>query len=214
MKSLTPATPHMVILVGLPHSGKSHLATQFSRTFAAPLVSTDDIVETLLSQVSTITLNEANKIADKLAKQHLEEFAKTQTTLIVDTYSARRNERAELAKIAREYGYKTLFVWVQTDEPTRKQRQIKALKKYPETRRQTCVRYTEEQTKHFSNPHSSEPHVVISGKHTFASQAKIILKRLSQPRSTTTQPVERETKSAEPSRSAKIAPRKNRIIVG
>lgn len=164
MKSLSLNNPHAIIMVGVPGSGKSFFAEKFSHTFGMPRVD----IEALLRY----TTNES--IADELLLHVLSEIAKTHTSLLVEAEASSRARRTELAKFFKSKGYETLFVWVQTDNETAKQRTLKSRGVQPE--------YFSAAMKKFSAPHPSEKPLVISGKHTYASQAKIVLKRLSAPR--------------------------------
>lgn len=149
-------------MVGMPGVGKTHFAEQFSETFCAPLVSAHQ-----LEKLSTDT----NAIHAVLLNQ-LKQALKTKQTVVFEGPTDRRVERMELAKLAREFGYKVLFVWVQTDQVTAKQRALKQMdsEKY------------EQYSKRFSAPHDSEQYVVISGRHTYSTQAKTLLKRLTRAR--------------------------------
>lgn len=162
MKSLSLSSPHIIAMVGMPGVGKTHFADQFAETFAAPFINQH------LLEASGIDEPKASEISLKL----LQEIMKTKQTAIYEGTTDRRVDRMELARAAREKGYKVLFVWVQTDPATAKQR---ALKQMPAD---TYERFA----KRFSAPHDSEPCVVISGRHTYATQAKTLLKRLTQPR--------------------------------
>ena len=160
MKPLQPSSPHIIALVGTPGAGKSHFAEEFAKMFHAPLFSADKL-EMLSSDSKAI-----NEVALDLLKQ----FAKTQQTIIFDGATEQRIVRTKIAQIARENGYKLLLVWVQTDPATAKSRWMKA---------HSNETLFEQKLKHFSPPHNSEHCVVISGQHTFNTQARTVLKRLS-----------------------------------
>lgn len=172
MKSLSLATPHMIIMVGIPGSGKSFFAQQFSETFHAPLVSSELIA----------TLASSSLAAAKLAKHQIDELLKTHQSIIIDGLGASRTERSELAKYAHGAGYEPLYVWVQTDLDTAKQRVIKDKNRSPAQR---STESYDAVIKHFAEPTASERAIVISGKHTYATQARIVLKKLSGPRAET-----------------------------
>ena len=161
MKSLSLSQPHAVVMVGIPGSGKSTFAEKFSHTFNAPLVDLDKILPRARDEAA----------ADELLMLQLEEIIRTKSSLIVEADASSRIRRTELAKFLRAHDYEPLFVWVQTDAETAKQRTAKAKKISPEQYISALKR--------FSPPHPSEQAIVISGKHTYASQAKIILKHLS-----------------------------------
>lgn len=181
MKSLNLAKPLVIITVGVPGAGKSFFARQFSETFAAPLVSVDYINYLLNGK---LTDKEKKLVSGKLIDEQLLQLFKTQKTFIFDGGGASKAERLRIRKIAREHGYDTLLVWVQTDEATTKYRSLNRSAKRSGDAYNTSL--TEAQysllTRQFSKPHATEPQVVISGKHTYATQAKVVLKKLVLPR--------------------------------
>lgn len=169
MKALSLSQPHAIIMVGIPGSGKTHFAKKFSDTFNAPMVSLDYVVPHAKDFAS----------AGSLIEQQLTELLKTNQSIILEVNTSTRQNRTELAKLLREAGYAALFVWVQTDKET-------ARKRYARMSPEGSPDF-EESIKHFSPPHEKEHPLVVSGKHTYASQAKVVLSRLSTPRRESTQ---------------------------
>ncbi len=168
MKSLSLTQPHALIMVGIPGSGKSHFADKFADTFHAPYIDHRYISE-----------RSANaKAADEILVHTTQQLMRTHASLIIETDSSSRTRRSELARLVRSAGYAPLFVWVQTDTETARQRFVKSNTGNNDE--------FNARIKSFSPPHESEKAIVISGKHTYATQAKIILKRLSVPRPATT----------------------------
>lgn len=171
MKSLSLSQPHMLVMVGAPGSGKTFFAEKFSETFHAPCVSYDRIQ----------TVSDNNDDASTVYLLHiLQELFKTNHTIIVDGFSGNRSRRTELKRTAEAAGYKTLFIWVQTDEATAKSRKIKESRKLGAP---IDEQEYDQLAASFTPPAANErPVVVISGKHTYATQAKVILKHLAPPR--------------------------------
>jgi len=164
MKSLSLNRPHALIMVGIPGSGKTTFAKQFSETFSAPHIEA--------SALATYARDDAS--SRDLMMHVLAEFMKTGQSLVIDAYADSRRVRTELAKYCRDHGYSPLFIWVQTDPETARQRATRSMRLSKE-------QYDKE-LQSFSAPHASEKPLVISGKHTYASQAKVVLRRLSLPR--------------------------------
>jgi len=171
MKSLSLSKPHLIIMVGVPGSGKSFFADKFAETFHAPIVSREKI---------TAHLGQEAKEADLVARDQLDELLKTQQSIIVDGIADSRSTRGEIAKKARSAGYETLLVWVQTDPATAKSRSTR--KSTDTNSRILPGEQYDRAAKQFAPPTAIEKPVVISGKHTYATQAKVILKKLSEPR--------------------------------
>ena len=160
MKPLSPSLPHIIAMVGAPGSGKTQFAVEFAKIFNSPVVSS--------RQFEVFTDN--TKTISDATLSLLEEFLKTKQTVILDGSTDQRTNRMRINRLAREYGYKVLFVWVQTDPATAKHRWIKTYGGNEES--------FEQRLKQFSAPHSSESYIVISGRHTLSSQARTVLKQI------------------------------------
>src|SRR5699024_182216 len=97
------------------------------------------------------------------------EVCKTNQSIIFDGNTDARVDRMKLAQIAKQAGYATLLVWVQTDPVTAKTRSTRGTKARPGTMSDDSF---ERALKNFTPPNTIEKPLVISGKHTFATQAK------------------------------------------
>ena len=186
MKSLSLTTPHVIVMVGLPGSGKSFFAEHFSETFSAPLVSWNRIRDELFNE-PTYSRDEDAIIA-RVASHMLSELLKTPSTILLESDTSTQASRLALARAVRQAGHRPLFVWVQTDAAAAQSRASK--KGMPSDAYQAAV-------KRFTPLKESDPFVVISGKHTYASQLKIVLRRLSD---------ERAVAANQPARMAKVFP--------
>ena len=170
MKSLSLKKPHLLIVVGLPGAGKTFFAQQFSKTFGAPY----------LEFAMLRHLSSDSKSAGAIWQYMLEQLIQTKQTLVIEGGSERKLERRELAVFARKHGYEPLFVWVQTEPSTAKTRAVKGIGgKKPLTARSSSD--FEYEAGQFEPLLVTEPYLVISGKHTYASQAKNVLKKLTDP---------------------------------
>jgi len=165
MKSLSLSQPHIIAIVGTPGSGKTFFADKFSDTFNTPFINKDKITP----------LSKDTKSAAMLISYQVEELLKTHQSFILEGMSDTRTERMILKRFARKAGYEIIFVWVQTDPTTAKSR---ATRENTEMNPEEYDRIL----KRFASPDSTEEHIVISGKHTYATQAKVVLKKLSGPR--------------------------------
>jgi len=176
MKQLSLAKPHLIIMIGIPGAGKSFFAKNFAETFQAPLVSAE-IIRTKLFNEPTFSKNE-NETVSQITDYILDELLKTKQTIIFDGLSYSRSVRLDLAKKARKGNYEPLLVWVQTEPATAKARATKR------THGKVALspELFEQQAKQFTQPNPDEKAVVISGMHTYASQLRIVLKKLAEPR--------------------------------
>ena len=173
MKPLSLSRPHLIVMIGIPGSGKSTFAERFSETFKAPLVSQADLHDIIFG--SRYGAVESEDKAIELADTILNELVKTGQTIIYEDNSGSRIRRQELAKLATSTGYRPTFVWVQTDSIEATRRSLRkgkdTLPLSPELFQAAVARFT--------IPVASEQAVVISGKHTYANQLKNVLRNLS-----------------------------------
>ena len=182
MKSLSLSQPHLLIVTGVPGSGKTFFAEKFADTFRAPFINYDKIA--FLSDGSS------KEAVDDLFIYQLGELLKTGQTILVEGVGETRTDRTELARRAKEAGYLPLIIWVQTDPATAKDRLTRPVR----GKSQQLLSNDEYDRlfKRFTPPNAVEKTVVVSGKHTYASQAKVVLKKLTAPRaeiSTHTSPI-------------------------
>jgi len=161
-------------MVGIPGSGKSFFANHFAKTFNASIISGELIDSSSASP----------EAAEKISNYMLDQLFKSNSTIIYDRGLKRRSDRHELAKLAKQAGYETLFVWVQTDTAAAKSRFIKSQK----IDKSKAADLFENEFRKFTAPNSHEKHMVISGKHTYASQLKIVLTKLVDSRPKTDMP--------------------------
>lgn len=180
MKSLSLTTPHVIFVIGMPGVGKTYFATKFSETFGAPFIEADKLRSVISASQPTFSQDEQS-VVDQLVLQQASELFKTKKTFIVEAATEARVDRQNLAKLAKANGYEPLFVWVQTDPETARRR---ATKPGRVNKAKTLIlpeaRY-DYLAKRFTQPTATENAVVISGKHTYASQARTVLKRLAEP---------------------------------
>jgi len=165
MKPITPTTPHVIIMVGIPGAGKTAFAEHFAKTFQAPTVNTQ-----LIQTVGDVD------VATAIALSHLmlDELLKTNRTIIFEGPTATKTSRLEISKRVTAAGYKPLIVWVQTESLEAKRRATKKQKDGSELSSEEF----DAAIKRFHPPTATEKVVVISGKHTYTSQLKIVLKHL------------------------------------
>lgn len=152
-------------MVGIPGSGKSTFAEHFATTFQAPIINTDALKHELSLDDKQVTA---------LQKHMLKELLKTHRTLLVEGMGQRRAQRAELIRTITDAGFKPLVVWVQTDLAESKRR---ATKPFPRGSNLTPAEF-DARVKEFQAPVAQEGALVISGKHTYATQLKVVLKQL------------------------------------
>ena len=165
MRQLQISTPHAIIVIGIPGSGKTSFASQFAKTFHAPYIDAQAVAAHARDTAASVAL----------LTYYFDELAKTKQAFVYEPATGSRVDRAEFSKWAHDAGYEPLIVWVQTDEQTAAQRSRRAglsTEEFATKKRQ------------FTAPNAREKVVVVSGKHTPASQIKAVLTHLSAARPT------------------------------
>lgn len=165
MKPSNPAQPFALIMVGIPGAGKTTFAEQFSKVFHTPLLRL-----AAFQKEYSLTSSRTQIFANEITK----EFIKTQRTIVIDGFSDTRAQRTQLAALFQKTSYNILYIWVQTDT---KEAQRRATKKYPLGSGLTEDVFTAHVSR-FEVPVASEKTVVISGKHTYTTQLKGVLRAM------------------------------------
>lgn len=216
MKSLSLSRPLVIMVIGLPGSGKSFFARQFADMFGAPLVSVDYVRHTI--SPDSVYTTEEDSYVNALAINQIAELCKTGKTFIVDGGLNHRTARLTVERMATKHGYGKLTIWVQTDEPTSLSRSLKRNAKRATDElnasmdRAAFARYR----KMFSIPTPVENIVVISGKHTFATQARVVLKKLVSPRDTiaVSRPHDSSPRAEiKPEKQSDVQPRRRNVTI-
>lgn len=171
MKQVTPASPHVIVMVGIPGAGKTTFAERFSETFSTPYIN-----RSFLEHEFDINVKKSHALAVSL----LDEIAKTKRTIIYEGDTSTIAKRQEIIKRILSKGYRPLLVWVQTEPGEAKRR---ATKLYPKGSGLSSNEFDDLESS-FEAPKRNEHAVVISGKHTYATQVKVILRQLASERPT------------------------------
>ncbi len=176
MKSLSPANPRVLFVVGIPGAGKTYFAEQFAETFGAPFIEYDAI-RAQLTQHPSYSREEDATVA-RLARHQLGELLKTNHPIIFEGGCESRTDRTALIRFVQEFGYQPMLIWIQTEPATAMRRAVLGVRGHsnrliPEERFNSLVR-------RFTPPSNAERPVVLSGKHTYTSQSRAILRHLAQ----------------------------------
>lgn len=180
MKTLSLARPLIMMVIGLPGAGKSFFARQFSDTFSIASVSSDRIRYELFA--SPQFSSDENEIVSRMQDYMAEELAKSGRSFLIDGNCNSKAARQKIAQLAKDNGYNTLLIWVQTDPATAKVRATKRNPKKPDDKFSASITDTlfDTFTQRFAPP-VKEDHVVISGKHVYSTQARTVLRKLAMP---------------------------------
>jgi predicted kinase len=178
MKSLSLSRPLIIMMVGYPGAGKSFFATQFAETFNSPLVSVDKLRTDIFTNPTYA--KEEDQLIERITSYQISQLVKNNKSVIIDGGCNTRTDRIALEKLARAKGYGTLIIWVQTDGPTCRSRALKRNPARPGDVNNASMSETAfvAQVKRLTPPSPMEPSLVISGKHTYATQLRVVLKKL------------------------------------
>ncbi len=190
MQTAQAAKPLLLVTIGPPGTGKSYFARRFADMFKAPLVSFDEVRYELFNDISFS--DDENIIVARVAGLQLRELLKTGKTVVIDGGHNPKVSRLELGKVAKNAGYNILYIWTQTDEKTARSRSTKRSSGQDDSlfNRALTTEEFERHAKVFTPPSAYEKHVVISGRHNFPSQARIVLRKMVGPREDTSYPTE------------------------
>ncbi len=169
----------LICLYGYPGAGKSYVARNLAEVIQSVHVSADRIRTELFENPRYDP--QENAIVSHLMNYMCEEFMSAGVSVVYDTNALRVGQRRQLRELARKYRAEYVLIWLQVDVDsafTRTQGR---------DRRTNDDRYAEPQTRQtfdkqvagMQNP-QSEDYLVISGKHTFATQKSAIINRFYQ----------------------------------
>jgi predicted kinase len=181
MKPITPASPHAIIMVGVPGSGKSTFAERFAETFKAPILNQARIAD-------DANLNEDQ--SEVVFKTILKEYLKTDRTFVIESSHLTRVKRNQISSTVSKAGFRPMIIWVQTEPLEAKRRSLKAK---PAGKGMSEQQF-DAAFNSFQPPLAIEKATVISGRHTYATQVKVVLKKLagSRPETKVTAPSPRQ----------------------
>lgn len=158
--------PHLMVVVGIPGAGKSFFASKFAETFSAPYVDFAD----------TLNISKNADLAREITDYTLRQLFVTKQTVLLEGIGESSKDREAINLYAAKNGYATLYIWVQTEPLTAEKRAV------GKTKGKITQKEFDKKISLFTPPAEKERPVVISGKHTFATQAKTILRRLASER--------------------------------
>jgi predicted kinase len=178
MPKVAPNKPTLIMLYGFPGSGKSYFARQLCEQLQAAHVHGDRIRSELFENPRYD--KEENAVIAQLMDYMTHEFLNAGISVIYDINATRQSQRLTLREMARRAHAQPLLVWFQIDPDSAFARANSR------DRRRTDDKYSEpierkafdDIASRMQNPNSAEDYIVISGKHTFNTQASAVYKKL------------------------------------
>lgn len=174
-KTLFINQPYLILLVGLPGSGKTFFAEKFAQAFNTTFLNLNDLRFELFTAPNFSKDEESH--LEKIGRSFLPELMRSKRAIMIEGGLEARSDRQVYRQIARKNGYEVLTVWVQNTEPTARLRSTRNIKTAPRKYLLNSDQF-DIMAKRFTAPNLLEAPVVISGNHTFSTQARSVLRRL------------------------------------
>lgn len=149
--------PRALLVFGAPGSGKTTFAEKFGKKFGLACYNFDE-------------LKNENNFTRKNILTILAEIIKTKQTIIIEGGINTGKERDEFNSILKKAGYEPALIWIQTDVATIRSR-LKA--KYKSVAK--AKELYETAVSEIEAPADEERPIILSGKHTFDTQAKHVV---------------------------------------
>lgn len=149
--------PHAILVFGAPCSGKSTFAENFADKYS-------------LAYYDLSQIKEDGKFSHKDLMTIIDLLARTKQNLVFEGEIDTEKERDEIRSVLRKAGYEPSLVWVQTDAATIRSRmkmKYKSISKAKEEYNRAVDA--------LEAPSEIERAIILSGKHTFATQTKHVI---------------------------------------
>ncbi len=154
--------PRALLVFGAPCSGKTVFAENFAKKFGIAYYNLHELEEEYGFSRDGIFVV-------------LEQVLKTKQSIIIEGCIDTELERTEIRNLLRSHGYEPALVWVQTDMATirlRLKRRLRSVAKAKEL--------YENAISAMEAPTDLEKPIILSGKHTFETQTKHVIKGLAE----------------------------------
>lgn len=176
---LSAAQPLLILVVGIPGSGKSFFARQFSDSYRFFYI--DNGRNELELEVLSESFDDITAVAKRITVNTLDQALKCYKHIMLEGSFYSYKDRKEVIEKAHKAGFGTLTVWVQTDESTAEHRALNRDRRRADDK--YSLQLSKEQFDNLTNSFvkldpKKESFVVVSGKHDFKSQSVILLKKL------------------------------------
>lgn len=166
------------MLYGFPGAGKSYFARQFGEHVQAAHVQGDRIRSELFE--NPLYDKDENKVVTQLMDYMTHEFLQAGLSVVYDMNAMRLSQRHTLRELARKIHAQPLLIWLQIDTDSAYARVSKRDRRRSDDKYSAPIERStfDDIVTHMQNPGMVEDYLVISGKHSFNTQASAIIKRL------------------------------------
>ena len=151
-----------ILVFGAPCSGKSTFSEKFAKKYD-------------LAYYDFETLRDEYRLTHKNILLCIELIARTGKTIMIEGELDTEKERTEMRNVLRNAGYEPSLIWLQTDAGTIRTRLKNKYKSVNKAREvyDACIEDMEA-------PSDVERPIILSGKHTFDTQARHVLAGLAE----------------------------------
>lgn len=179
MNKTTLQKPLLIALYGYPGSGKTFVARQLTNIIQVAHVHADRIRAELFEEPRYD--KQENIVVTQLMNYMSQEFLNAGVSVVYDVNAMRANQRFSLRELARKSEAEYLLVWIQIDADSA---YVRTQNRDRRTMDDKYSAFHNEETftevlNSMQNP-TTEDYLVISGKHSFATQKSAIMNRLYQ----------------------------------
>lgn len=170
--------PILILLYGFPGSGKTYFARNIAENLECAHVHSDRIRHELFEEPRFD--EHETQIISHLMDYMTNEFLGAGVSVVYDTNMIRKTSRHKMREMARKRGVQTILVWFQVDAAS----SFKRLRQRDRRKLDDkfAIEYDQEDFRRYASrmqhPEPTEDYIVISGKHTFASQKTTFMRKL------------------------------------
>ncbi|HEY1644906.1 MAG TPA: ATP-binding protein [Candidatus Saccharimonadales bacterium] len=178
MSKIVTQKPFLLMLYGLPGSGKTYFARQFSEEVQAANLQADRIRSELFDKPRYD--QQENNVIAQLMDYMAEEFLAAGVSVIYDTNAMRGVQRKALREIAKRHGAIPVLAWLQVDTESAFARNVKRDRRRADDRFAASWDRTtfDSLGSYMQNPDYHEEAIVVSGKHHFSTQRNAVMSKL------------------------------------
>ncbi|MBL8121360.1 ATP-binding protein [Candidatus Saccharibacteria bacterium] len=182
MGKLQPTKPLLIMLYGMPGSGKTFFARQLCDNISAAHVQGDRIRHELFEKPTYS--KEENHIVASLMAYMTGEFLQAGISVVFDTNAMRLTQRRALRNLAIKSGSHPILLWLQIDPDSAFRRASRRDRRtqddhYAQDMEPAVFR---ELLGGMQNPDLTENYLVLSGKHVFNTQKNAVIRYLAEKR--------------------------------
>ena len=146
-----------LLIFGAPCSGKTTFAEKFGKKYKLAYYDLDELArEYGFSHEEILVI--------------LAQILKTRQTILIEGWIDKEQDRIKMRNLLREHGYDPALIWIQTDIATIRNRLKSRFKSVSKARD-----FYDAAVSEMEAPGENERAIILSGKHTFETQAKHVV---------------------------------------